>query len=223
MHKINQIEFEILKVWPLGERLRFFRSKMQELYGKRNYSTKALGERLNVSPQSITAIERGISKNPSYHVMQKISIEFNIPLEAFSDEYYENGFRELSIGSTGSKENAIINNSFIEEDYNEAYLGCILFKVYHDNNMRIIYSKTTENAFEILDFAKPLSRFVHEMELLDQDIKSFESKKTSPIEFSYELLRLIESKPDKYPLIKKEKLEEAIKGLNDLKGKDGER
>ncbi|MGD6967809.1 helix-turn-helix transcriptional regulator [Rossellomorea vietnamensis] len=216
MNKINEIEFEILKTSSLGERLRFFRERMQELYGKRAYSTKSLGDLLEVSPQSLTAIERGISQNPSFHLMQKIALEFSIPLESFSDEYYQNGYRELYIGYPLPNEYTSKSTSLVRESFDGAKLGCIVYQMRSDNTMRLIYTKTTNRTFKDFDFIKSLSRFVNEMDLIDQDSPSFELKKIAPLEFSFELFKVLNNNPEKYPFVPKKEWDKAIENLFEI-------
>lgn len=94
---IDSAEFSFLKEAPIGKRLRYFRSIMKQT-SSQEYSTRALAKRIGVSAQSLTAIERGESKNPTYKLIYRISKDFNVPMEVFADEYYEGEEKLFEIG-----------------------------------------------------------------------------------------------------------------------------
>jgi transcriptional regulator with XRE-family HTH domain len=94
---IDSSDFQYLKDCSLGERLRFFRQQMIKYHGS-DYTITPLGSRIGVTPQSISAIERGDSKNPSFHLVHKLTQEFRVPLESVTDEFYLGKEKLFSIG-----------------------------------------------------------------------------------------------------------------------------
>ncbi|MFD1851035.1 helix-turn-helix transcriptional regulator [Oceanobacillus bengalensis] len=94
---IDSSEFQYLKDSSLGGRLRFFRQQMIKYHGS-DYTITSLGSRIGVTPQSISAIERGDSKNPSFHLVYKLTQEFRVPLESVTDEFYLGKEKLFSIG-----------------------------------------------------------------------------------------------------------------------------
>ncbi|MCT1577065.1 helix-turn-helix domain-containing protein [Oceanobacillus kimchii] len=95
--QIESFEFQYLKDCNLGGRLRFFRQKMIKHHGS-DYTITSLGSRLGVTPQSISAIEREDSKNPSFRLVHQLTQEFRVPLESVTDEFYFGKERLFSIG-----------------------------------------------------------------------------------------------------------------------------
>ncbi|WP_099159029.1 helix-turn-helix domain-containing protein [Virgibacillus ndiopensis] len=84
---IDSYDFQYLKKCSLGERLRFFRQQMIQHHGS-DYTITSLGSRIGVTPQSISAIERGDSKKPSFQLVHNLTQEYRVPLESVTDEFY---------------------------------------------------------------------------------------------------------------------------------------
>lgn len=82
-------DFEYLKNATLGERLLFFRQRMIQHHGIDKYTIKELSSRLRITPQTISAIERGMSKNPSFLIVQKLAHEYGVTLDSLTDEFYK--------------------------------------------------------------------------------------------------------------------------------------
>ncbi len=99
---INSIEFNLLKNSSLGERLRFLRTKMMDDVDPVQYTTNAISARTGIAAQTLTAIERGESKKPSFSVIHALAKDLNLPMDVFTDDYYEGSEKLFSIGtSTG--------------------------------------------------------------------------------------------------------------------------
>ncbi|CAM3807558.1 hypothetical protein GCM10009865_46560 [Aeromicrobium ponti] len=96
--QIDSFDFKYLQNCTLGERLRFFRQKMMQYHPNKDYTVTSLGKRLRITPQSISAIERGDSKNPSFQVIHKLTKEYRVPLDSVTDEYYQDEGRLFTIG-----------------------------------------------------------------------------------------------------------------------------
>lgn len=116
---IDTYDFQYLKKSTIGERLKFFRHHiMQYSHNSDDFTITALGSRLEVSPQTISSIERGSSKNPSFLIVHKLTKEYGVPLESVTDEFYMSEERLFAIGKP--EEPIIIDDEdFIIEDTDE--------------------------------------------------------------------------------------------------------
>lgn len=95
---IDSHDFYYLKDCSLGERLKFIRQFLMRSDDSKKYTVTAIAERLNITHQSISAIERGESKNPSFLVIQRLAQEYHVTLDALTDAYYEQGKNLFYIG-----------------------------------------------------------------------------------------------------------------------------
>lgn len=116
---IDTYDFQYLKKSTIGERLKFFRHHiMQYSHNSYDFTITSLGSRLEVSPQTISSIERGSSKNPSFLLVHKLTKEYGVPLESVTDEFYMNEERLFAIGKP--EEPIIIDDDdFIIEETDE--------------------------------------------------------------------------------------------------------
>ncbi|GAE93885.1 hypothetical protein JCM21714_2997 [Gracilibacillus boraciitolerans JCM 21714] len=114
---ISSYDFQYLKDSNLGGRLRFFRQHMVQYKGS-DYTITSLGSRLGVTPQSISAIERGDSKNPSFLLVHKLTREYRVPLDSVTDEFYQG---EENLFSIGKPDVTYIDDEdfFLEDDDTE--------------------------------------------------------------------------------------------------------
>ncbi|MCZ8540278.1 helix-turn-helix domain-containing protein [Psychrobacillus psychrodurans] len=125
---IDSFDFQYLKKCTLGERLRFFRQKMIQYHGSENYTTTALGERLNVTPQTISAIERGVSKNPSFLVINELTEEYRVPLKSVTDKFYEGDEELFTIGIPN-----VIETDLDFDDFDELYINGTKIDLTHED------------------------------------------------------------------------------------------
>ncbi|MDM8101348.1 helix-turn-helix transcriptional regulator [Oceanobacillus oncorhynchi] len=116
---IDTYDFQYLKKSTIGERLKFFRHHiMQYSHNSDDFTITALGSRLEVSPQTISSIERGSSKNPSFLLVHKLTKEYGVPLESVTDEFYMNEERLFAIGKP-DEPIVIDDEDFIIDDKEE--------------------------------------------------------------------------------------------------------
>lgn len=126
---ISSIEFNILKNSSLGERIRFLRTKLMDEVDPVLYTTNAISNRTGIAAQTLTSIERGESKKPSFKVIHLLAKEFNVPMDVFTDEYYEGEEMLFSIGKPSTKERELKDDIDLNDDYIELEEGdSILFK-----------------------------------------------------------------------------------------------
>ena len=99
---INSIEFNLLKNSSLGERIRFLRTKLMDEVHPEQYTTNAISKRTNIAAQTLTSIERGESKKPSFSVIHALSKDFNVAMDVFTDDYYEGSEKLFSLGHSSN-------------------------------------------------------------------------------------------------------------------------
>lgn len=103
---ITSFDFHVLSNSSLGERLKFFRQHLMQYEKDMDmYTIKAIAERLNLTPQAISAVERGLSKNPSFGLILKLTKEYNVSMDTLTDEYYEGNEKLFSIGKSDVQKN----------------------------------------------------------------------------------------------------------------------
>lgn len=95
---INSMEFNVLKVSSLGERIRFLRQKLMSEDENKDYTIKGIAKRIDVPFQTLTSVERGDSQKPSMFLMNSLAKDFNVHIEVFLDDYYKGEEKLFSIG-----------------------------------------------------------------------------------------------------------------------------
>lgn len=211
--QINLLEFQLLAKSSLGERLKFFRMEVKRLEPDKDYTTTAIAERVGVTPQSISAIERGESKKPSFQLIHKLAREYGIPLEAVTNEFYaeENLFK---IGHPIDIDIDFTNFEIVDD-----FVPTIGILVYQENSEdQIRYVLNEEIALvNDLDLIKLLSRLIYELELhkMDNSINISELfRNESPFDKSIKLYRATE---ELYPYISKKQFSNVIHELTKIK------
>ncbi|UQZ84553.1 Helix-turn-helix domain protein [Paenibacillus konkukensis] len=206
---IDAKEFFQLKMSTLGERIRFFREKLGELDPKEDYSTRAIGKRIGVTSQSITAIERGESKNPSFQVILGLAKVLHVPIDTFTDDFYQGDIKLFEIGVHDGDQTAI-TAEYSELDpalSSDFYFGCYVYQVFQDGRMRFVYCKDTKNSVDYKSFIKSLSRFVAEIELHsleNDDILTSTENRFSSFHHAVSLFNACIEHPTMFPLIMKD-------------------
>ncbi|MEC1778326.1 helix-turn-helix transcriptional regulator [Schinkia azotoformans] len=142
---IDSLDFSLLKEMDMGQRLKFFRQKNMQYDDANIYTTTAIAERLNITPQTISAIERGISKKPSFSLIHELTKEFGVPLEAVTDEFYQGKEKLFTIGKPQVVEIDIdFEDDFDIEDLvildrNTPTTGLLLYNCNSHNNYEVLY------------------------------------------------------------------------------------
>ncbi|MFJ8263381.1 helix-turn-helix domain-containing protein [Rummeliibacillus sp. NPDC094406] len=101
---INSIEFNLLNNSSLGERIRFLRTKLMDEVDPVQYTTNAISKRTGIAAQTLTSIERGESKKPSFSVIHALAKDFNVQMDVFTDDYYEGSEKLFSLGESSITE-----------------------------------------------------------------------------------------------------------------------
>ena len=158
LRTITPTEFDYLKTCELGDRLKFFRKEVGKLHSLKSYTITAMSERIGVSHQTVIAIERGDSKKPAYQLMYKITQDLGIPFEALTDEFYQGGFRLITIGEPIQSD---ISN---RDDASLSFIGAIIYQIFTDGMMRFIHDFQSSQPMNKEQFISTLSRFITEFE-----------------------------------------------------------
>ncbi|WP_079710182.1 helix-turn-helix domain-containing protein [Paraliobacillus ryukyuensis] len=193
--QIDSVEFHLLKRSTLGERLKFFRNELKKLQPKVDFTTTAIAKRIEISPQSITAIERGESKKPSFHLINQLTNEYGVPLESITDEFYEGEEKLFNIGHPISVEvdfdiEDIDDIEIITEP--EKSLGILLYEK-NEDNIRLLFNEEIGDISNDLDFVQLLSRFIYEIELHKCEGLSDLYQKQSPFERALNFFKVSET------------------------------
>jgi len=95
---INSIEFDLLKNSSIGGRIKFLRKKLMDRVTTVPYTSNSISKRTGIAVQTLSSIERGDSKKPSFSVINALAKDFSVPLDVFTDEYYEGEEKLFSLG-----------------------------------------------------------------------------------------------------------------------------
>ncbi|MEK4298901.1 helix-turn-helix transcriptional regulator [Oceanobacillus sp. FSL W8-0428] len=204
--QINSLEFQLLAKSSLGDRLKFFRMEVKKLDPNKDYTTTAIAERVGVTPQSISAIERGESKKPSFQLIHKLTKEYGIPLEAATNEFYE----EEKLFTIGHPIEVDIDFTDFEIiDDSTPNLGILVYQANSENQIRFVLNEEITHVKDI-DFIKLLSRLIYELEFYQMENSIHISelfRKESPFDKSMKLFRATE---EIYPYISKKQFSNVI-------------
>jgi transcriptional regulator with XRE-family HTH domain len=203
---IDSYDFQFLKDSSLGERLRFFRQRMIQYHGS-DYTITALGSRLSVTPQSISAIERGDSKNPSFLLVHKLTREFRVPLESVTDDFYQGEEKLFPIGIPEVDDDPIfideedffleditVINDDDEEIADENYFdfdetsGLLLYRCYSKDSVEPLFHVDFKDCISDNDIQHLISRLLLETTTVSK--KPFDkSRAIHPIQEAHSLMK----------------------------------
>ncbi|MGE7910777.1 helix-turn-helix domain-containing protein [Lysinibacillus xylanilyticus] len=191
---ITSFDFHILSKLNLGGRLKFFRQHLMQYEENMDlYTIKAIAERLKLTPQAISAVERGLSKNPSFGLIHKLVKEYNVSMDTLTDEYYQGEEKLFSIGKHDESdvedlefedwevihdtEPKKINSGFWDPEKNDYALptpsiGVLLYRYNENKHFDVLYKNAINKNFSEIELQKLLIR-------LDLDIALFSSSDLS--------------------------------------------
>jgi transcriptional regulator with XRE-family HTH domain len=183
--------------------------EVKKLEPDKDYTTTSIAERVGVTPQSISAIERGESKKPSFQLIHKLTKEYGIPLEAATNEFYE----EENLFTIGHPIDVDFDFSDFEIVDNSApNLGILVYQENREEQIRFVLNEEIAHVND-LNLLKLLSRLVYELELhkTENSIHISELfRKESPFDKSMKLFRATE---EIYPYISKKQFSNVIHEL----------
>jgi transcriptional regulator with XRE-family HTH domain len=211
---ITENEYLKLSSLQLGERIRFIREQLGILYdNKADFTTTNLAKRANMTPQALTAIERGDSKNPSFNLIQRLAETFNVSMDVFTDRYYETnevklftiGFDDNKLGETNNLE---LNDMKLIED--KFHIGTILYQVLKDETVRIVFNDTTKSMVDKDILINTMARMYLEMQLIDKDNIDSHLKNNNPHNLALNRYESIFNYPDTFPTRSKQEWDKLI-------------
>lgn len=193
---IDTYDFGTLKKSTLGERLKFIRNFLMTRENPKDYTVTAIAKRLNVSHQSISAIERGESNNPSYHVLHRLTREYNVSLDVLSDEYYEGEEKLFAIGTnsnpvetdidfdkfddiqlyylnSNSEDSSVSDNSFFET---ESRTGILLYEIIGRDLINPIFHKHLKSQMNEKEVVELVSQLIFDTEKYSDNNQSISPK-----------------------------------------------
>lgn len=203
---IDTYDFDYLKKSTIGERLKFFRNQMMQ-YSRNSdkYTITALGSRLEVSPQTISSIERGSSKNPSFLLVHKLTKEYGVPLTAVTDEFYQGKEKLFAVGIPDdpieviddpdlydAEEIEVINNEKEDEDEDDFFeqedtIGLLLYKSYDKDMIEPLLHRQIKNDLSKEEFIQLTSSLLFETSFVSKE--PIETNKTRhPLDEAKELM-----------------------------------
>ncbi len=196
---ITSFDFHVLSKLSLGGRLKFFRQHLMQYEEDMDlYTIKAIAERLKLTPQAISAVERGLSKNPSFGLIHKLVKEYNVSMDTLTDEYYQGEEKLFSIGKRDESDVEYLEFGDLEfEDWevihdtepkkiNTGYwdpekddyalptpsIGILLYQYNDNKHFDVLYKNAINKNFSETELQKLLIR-------LDLDIALFSSSDLS--------------------------------------------
>ncbi|ALS77197.1 hypothetical protein AUO94_00415 [Planococcus kocurii] len=164
------IEGENLKLlasMPIGMRVNSFRNKLGELEGK-VITIAELAREIEVTPQTLSSVERGVIVSPSYKAIYNLSKFFNVPLEVFDDDYYIGNPKPFYLGKSENTTEVQENVDLEDLQYEEKYkLGAIYYQVFEGNTMRFIEHFISKSWIDDASMIQLLARSNFEFKLLN--------------------------------------------------------
>ncbi|GFN32066.1 helix-turn-helix domain-containing protein [Paenibacillus xylaniclasticus] len=122
MKTVTEIELSQLERMTQGERLKWIREQLQDMY-KKGYTINQVAKNINdeaesiITAQGLSAIEMGKTKYPSARTINALADYYRIPSEVLFDEYYKNNPRPFTIGGfRAAKQQTITCNINISAD-----------------------------------------------------------------------------------------------------------
>lgn len=167
--RITHSEFTQLKAMDMGKRIRYLREQMDRLYGKNSFATTELAKKLGVTSQSLTAIERGVSQNPSFKAIHLLSKEFNVPIDVFTDDYYL--CEKPQLFTIGFEDGSIVeeNNEDIAESFDSPKFkaGVISYQWFENGDIQINLREESTNFVDEASYVQFLARIYSELFLFN--------------------------------------------------------
>jgi transcriptional regulator with XRE-family HTH domain len=203
---LNEKDYSLLHSMSLGKKVRYFRNLMSNLDSKTRYSTAELAKRIGVTPQSLTSIERDETKRPSFEVIHKLSKELGVPMEIFTDDFYETGqLPDISLKKDNKNYSIQIKASSSQESC-KYRVGYLLYQYLEDEQIRILLHEETNGAFDNTQLVKILAQQISAIQLnnlINNEDSVTYSTNRSPYDEALSLCSSLETDNKDYPKISK--------------------
>lgn len=226
---MNDVQLLVLASMSMGQRIRFIREIMGTLFGKEKYTTKTLATKLQVTPQTLTAIERGDSLNPSFNVIYGLAKAFNVKVEVFTDEYYESKpIKPFTVGFVDEDEEIDVDwenddpedKSPSVKPEDNSRLGLYITQHFDNGETRIVTSHLTNNNINPVRLVETLCRITMELQILDQSSMDkkhvqFSDLKDNPYNLAVRRYHSLLTEPEEFPLGQTEYWNNLIRQFNE--------
>ncbi|RNB53525.1 hypothetical protein EDM57_19720 [Brevibacillus gelatini] len=137
---LTETQFDELAKRDVGPRIRFLRELLQSEYGDR-YTSKNVALRIEViSPQALSVIERGETKDCPSKVLAAIANDFRVDINIFFDEFYKHGYRPITIPWEKRRSTQMQHRRKI---------GVLVYEQNHNNEIRFIFNQLSDRKVNI--------------------------------------------------------------------------
>ncbi|WP_134686490.1 helix-turn-helix domain-containing protein [Brevibacillus migulae] len=96
--QVSEEQFHLLAISDVGPRIRVLREVLYSQFGDA-YTSKNVAIRIGISPPTLSAIERGETKDCPSKVLHSISKDFHVDIDVFFDDFYTLGYRKILLGT----------------------------------------------------------------------------------------------------------------------------
>jgi transcriptional regulator with XRE-family HTH domain len=206
---LSEEEKEQLRAMTLGERVKFFREKLSTTNTDKKFSTREVAKRLQMAPQTLNAIERGDIKKPAFEFIHKLSKDFNIPIEAFTDEYYESKNTPDVIINYEDGSQVIFDVKTSSQEKKSKYkIGYMMYQLFDDGKLRIILNELSKGYLNEDDLIHILSQQFATIQLNNEllskkVIHRYSTDNKSPYNKALDLYFSLLKEPEKYTIVNK--------------------
>ncbi|PMC35515.1 hypothetical protein CJ195_19100 [Bacillus sp. UMB0899] len=207
-YKITELDYHFLENSPIGERVRLIRNLLMNKVDETYFTATAISKRTGIAAQTITSIERGESKKPSFSVINSLAIDFGVSIEVFTDEYYINngpiftiGEREEYIDFSDFDDDSIVaigDEEYLMSDFENENthtwkpsrnLSFIILQTTVNGDQKLLYQHN--KYMKELEMTEMLSKLIHLLEMSPQSITSKEWNellKRSPLAEAHDIV-----------------------------------
>lgn len=169
-YQLSNENLSILKSMTLGQRIKYFREALRnKSSNKHYYAATEVAKRIGITFQSLSAIENNKTKNPSFEVISNLCKDFDIPIDALTDNFYIQKEPDLVLNVDGEPNMiADVKSNIMEEDNHGFKLGYLMYQHFNNGDIRIIFNQETKTSLSKADLSPALARLIAEIQLLNQ-------------------------------------------------------
>lgn len=159
---LNENQFNDLKEGSIGFRIRYIRELLYKKYGTA-FSSRNVAERIKlISFTALSAVERGDTKDPSARLVKALSEDFEVDMEVFFDDYYNNGYKPIKVGKQEDD-----NTSDTQKDNDSYKVGVYVYQEADNGDRRQLYSNWSSQRWNKSLSLQLMSLIIQTMETND--------------------------------------------------------
>ncbi len=196
-------DYAELSALSIGGRVRYIRNILLKTYG-REYSGKSCANRIGVSQSNLVHLEKNAQDIPS-KTLRAISIDFNVQMDIFFDDFYEDEYVPIVIRPRSSKVQQHANSVLVDiedganngdpSEENEYVLITVAYLKAKNGDRRLIFETRSNQRYTREQTAVVLASIMQTVEGMDfvVDPKEALSKlevasSTTPISQAYKAI-----------------------------------